>query len=116
LWLALDENDDDLIYSVYYRGEGEKQWKLLKDNVHDQFYSWDTSSMADGAYYLKIVASDAPSNPPARSARGIARKATASSWIIRRRPWPVLKHNLRVRPLESIHRQGFCQRHRACGI
>jgi len=67
LWLALDENDDDLIYSVYYRGEGEKQWKLLKDNVHDQFYSWDTSSMADGAYYLKIVASDAPSNPPAEA-------------------------------------------------
>jgi len=67
LWLAQDDNDDDLIYSVFYRGEGEKQWKLLKDNVHDQFYSWDTASMADGAYYLKIVASDAPSNPPAEA-------------------------------------------------
>jgi hypothetical protein len=67
LWFAQDDNDDDLVYSVYYRGEGEKQWKLLKDNVHDEFYSWDTSSMADGAYYLKIVASDAPSNPPAEA-------------------------------------------------
>ena len=67
LWLAQDDNDDDLVYSVYFRGEGEKQWKLLKDNLHDPFYSWDTSSMADGGYYLKIVASDAPSNPPAEA-------------------------------------------------
>ncbi len=67
LWLAQDDNDDDLVYSVYYRGEGEKQWKLLKNNLHDPFYSWDTASMADGGYYLKIVASDAPSNPPAEA-------------------------------------------------
>jgi hypothetical protein len=64
LWLARDENDDDLVYTIYYRAENETQWKLLKDDIHDKFYSWDTSSMPDGAYYLKIVASDSPSNPP----------------------------------------------------
>ncbi len=37
---------------------------LLKDNLDQKFYSWDTTSMPDGAYYLKIVASDASSNPP----------------------------------------------------
>jgi sugar lactone lactonase YvrE len=63
VWTAHDENDDELIFSVYYRGQGEKEWKLLKDNLHEDFYSWDTTSMPDGAYYLKIVASDAPSNP-----------------------------------------------------
>ncbi|HKQ88208.1 MAG TPA: hypothetical protein VJS43_15730, partial [Candidatus Acidoferrales bacterium] len=50
--------------SIYYRGEGEKNWRLLKDKVPNEYYSWDTSTMPDGAYYLKIVASDAPSNPP----------------------------------------------------
>ncbi|MGB6234312.1 MAG: hypothetical protein WBF46_12630, partial [Candidatus Acidiferrales bacterium] len=63
LWNAHDDNEDDLVFSLYYRGEGEKDWKLLKDNIHDDFYSWDTTSMPDGAYYLKLVASDAPSNP-----------------------------------------------------
>jgi hypothetical protein len=63
LWNAHDDNDDTLIYSIFYRGEGEKNWRLLKDKVAEPYYSWDTSTMPDGAYYLKIVASDAPSNP-----------------------------------------------------
>ncbi len=64
IWSADDANDDDLIYSVYYHGENDKDWKLLKDKIEQKFYSWDTTSMPDGAYYLKIVASDQPSNPP----------------------------------------------------
>jgi hypothetical protein len=36
----------------------------LKDNLDQRFYSWDTATLPDGAYYLKIVATDAPSNPP----------------------------------------------------
>ncbi|MGC1614560.1 MAG: hypothetical protein WA736_07745 [Candidatus Acidiferrum sp.] len=65
LWSAHDENDDDLLYSVYYRGENEHEWKLLKDKLDQKFYSWDTTTLPDGAYYLKIVATDAPSNPSA---------------------------------------------------
>jgi len=63
LWAADDPNDDDLTFSVYYRGENEKDWKLLRDKITQRFYSWDTTSMPDGAYYLKIVASDERSNP-----------------------------------------------------
>lgn len=63
VWTAHDDNDDELVYSLYYRGEGEKDWKLLKDKIDEDFYSWDTTSMPDGAYYLKLVASDARSNP-----------------------------------------------------
>src|SRR3984893_9482151 len=69
LWSAEDANDDELNYSVYYRGENEKDWKLLKDKVEQKFYSWDTNSMPDGAYYLKIVASDDKSNPPNEALR-----------------------------------------------
>jgi len=64
LWSAHDDNEDDLKYAVYFRGENQKDWLLLKDNLDQKFYSWDTASMPDGAYYLKIVASDAASNPP----------------------------------------------------
>jgi hypothetical protein len=64
LWSAHDDNDDDLTFSVFYRGEGEQNWRLLKDKISQKFYSWDTTTMPDSAYYLKITASDAPSNPP----------------------------------------------------
>lgn len=63
LWSAHDDNDDDLRYAVYFRGEGEKEWKLLKDNLEQRYYTFDTTSFADGAYYLKIVANDSASNP-----------------------------------------------------
>ena len=64
LWSVHDDNDDDLKYSVYFRGENQRDWLLLKDDLDQKFYSWDTTSMPDGAYYLKIVATDSPSNPP----------------------------------------------------
>jgi hypothetical protein len=67
LWSAHDENDDELRFSVYFRGENETDWKLLKDKLEQKFYSWDSTAMPDGAYYLKIVATDAPSNPPAQA-------------------------------------------------
>jgi WD40 repeat protein len=70
LWSAHDDNGDTLTYSIYYRGEGEKNWRLLKDKVSEEYYSWDTSTMPDGAYYLKIVASDALSNPPSEALMG----------------------------------------------
>src|SRR5712692_4856857 len=60
VWTAHDENEDELRYAVYFRGENERDWKLLKDNLEQKFYSWDTTTMPDGAYYLKIAASDAP--------------------------------------------------------
>jgi flavin-binding protein dodecin len=67
LWSAHDDNDDDLVFAVYYRGETENTWHLLKDKLTQRFYSWDSATMPDGAYYLKITASDLPSNPPAQA-------------------------------------------------
>ena len=63
LWSAHDENDDELRFAVYYRGENETQWKLLKDKLDQKFYSWDSTALPDGAYYLKITASDANFQP-----------------------------------------------------
>ena len=63
-WGARDDNDDDLVYSIYYRGDNERDWKLLKDNITDKYYSWDSSLLPDGGYEVRIVASDAPSHSP----------------------------------------------------
>jgi len=63
-WSAHDENDDQLVYAVYYQGDGEKRWLLLKDNLTDKAYSFDASLLPDGGYTVKVVASDAPSHSP----------------------------------------------------
>jgi hypothetical protein len=63
-WSAHDDNDDQLVYSVYYRGDGESRWLLLKDNLSDKAYSFDASLLPDGGYAVKVVASDAPSHSP----------------------------------------------------
>ncbi len=63
-WSVHDDNDDQMIYSVYYRGDGDTRWLLLKDNLTDKFYSFDASLLPDGGYTIKVVASDAPSHSP----------------------------------------------------
>ena len=63
-WSAHDENDDQLIYSIYYRGDGQTRWLLLKDDITDKAYSFDASLLPDGGYTVKVVASDATSHSP----------------------------------------------------
>jgi sugar lactone lactonase YvrE len=63
-WSAHDDNDDQLVYTVYYRGDGESRWLLLKDNLSDRFYSFDASLLPDGGYTIKVIASDGPSHSP----------------------------------------------------
>jgi hypothetical protein len=63
-WAVHDDNDDQMLYSVYYRGDGQTRWLLLKDNLTDKFYSFDSSLLPDGGYTIRVVASDAPSHSP----------------------------------------------------
>jgi SMP-30/gluconolaconase/LRE-like protein len=64
VWKAEDQNDDRLQFDVSYRREGETTWKVLKRGLWDPIFVWDTTSVPDGTYLLKVSASDAPSNSP----------------------------------------------------
>lgn len=70
VWKGDDENGDELTYDVMYRREGETTWKLLKGGLSESILVWDTSSVPNGAYVMKVVASDAPSNPSDTALRG----------------------------------------------
>src|SRR6185436_198076 len=70
VWKADDDNDDRLQYDVFYRREGETAWKPLKRGLWDPIVVWDTTSVPDGTYYVKVVASDSPSNSPATALVG----------------------------------------------
>ena len=63
-WTVHDDNDDQLVHSVYYRGDGQTRWLLLKGNLADKHYSFDASLLPDGGYTVKVIASDAPSHSP----------------------------------------------------
>jgi sugar lactone lactonase YvrE len=70
VWKADDENDDRLQYDISYRREGETTWKPLKRGLWDPIFVWDTTSVPDGTYYVKVTATDAPSNSPATALVG----------------------------------------------
>jgi hypothetical protein len=63
VWRADDENDDDLVYDVMYRREGEAEWTPLRRALDDAILVWDTTTVPNGTYFVRIVASDSPSNP-----------------------------------------------------
>lgn len=69
-WIAHDENGDALEFAVYYRGEGERNWQLLKKNLRQTYLSFDAELLPDGPYRLKVVASDAPSHNPGEALSG----------------------------------------------
>ncbi len=69
-WKADDDNNDELSYDVFYRREGDTTWRELKTDLRDTLLVWDTSSVPNGTYVLKVLASDRRSNPPAAALAG----------------------------------------------
>ncbi len=69
-WVAEDADGDRLVYSLWFRGEGEREWQLLRTNLHESAYAVEGDAMADGKYLFRVVASDREVNPP-----GLAREA-----------------------------------------
>ncbi|MCD6450902.1 MAG: hypothetical protein J7L64_00850 [Acidobacteria bacterium] len=63
LFKGVDPNGDELRYSLFVRGEGERNWMPLIKDLSRPFYSWDTESVPDGRYQLKVVVSDVVTNP-----------------------------------------------------
>ena len=70
VWRAEDDNDDDLQYDVLYRREGETSWKALKRGLSDPILVWDTTSVPNGTYLLRVVAADSAANPPGTALTG----------------------------------------------
>ncbi len=63
VWDGADENGDTLSYAISLRKEGESEWRVIQDEWAETLYAFDTLSYPDGTYFVKITASDSPSNP-----------------------------------------------------
>ncbi len=92
-WKADDENDDDLVYDVLYRREGETTWKVLRKATPDTILVFDTTTLPNGTYFMRIVASDSPSNPIGSALTG---ELDSSSFEVDNTPPDIVVSNVRV--------------------
>jgi hypothetical protein len=65
-WKVDNPDRDPLRYRVAYREEGQPSWRNMfnEDTILTEAkYTWDTDSIPDGYYVVRVEASDEPSNP-----------------------------------------------------
>lgn len=64
-WQATDRDGDRLVYRLFYRERGREPWipVLLERPLTKTSFAWDTESVPDGWYQIKLEASDEESNP-----------------------------------------------------
>ncbi len=67
---AEDKNDDTLVYHIDFRKIGRTNWIELKDETEDDSYEWDSKTVEDGRYEVRVVASDERSNSPTTKLTG----------------------------------------------
>ncbi|MFW6124851.1 MAG: hypothetical protein ACOC46_01775, partial [Pirellulales bacterium] len=66
-WEASDPNDDDLRYQLWFRKEEWKNWVRLEEDLEKSEYEWDTTTVPEGTYRVRVEATDAQNNPPAEA-------------------------------------------------
>jgi hypothetical protein len=69
-WKAEDADGDRLVYALQYRREGDQVWQNLRSGLTDSIFVWDTTTVADGRYVIRLTASDSPSNGADRQLDG----------------------------------------------
>jgi hypothetical protein len=62
-WKAEDPNKDALEYEVFYRERGNTRWIRMAKELKDPFHIWDTRTVPDGKYEVRVVARDDRGNP-----------------------------------------------------
>jgi hypothetical protein len=88
---AVDENGDTLIYRVEFRKVGRANWIELEEEHEDDSYEWDSKTVEDGRYEVRVVAGDERSNSPATKLTG----TRISDPVVVDNTGPVIrKHNI----------------------
>jgi outer membrane protein assembly factor BamB len=69
-WKGDDPNGDALVYDIEYRPIRETRFRPLRSGLADTVLAWDTSTVPNGRYVVRIIARDTPSNPDALALSG----------------------------------------------
>ena len=62
-WRASDRDGDPLAYEIRVRPLDSDRWVMLRKDIKETFYAFDTTSLPDADYVFRVVASDADANP-----------------------------------------------------
>jgi sugar lactone lactonase YvrE len=62
-WQVADPNDDEVTFDVQFKEIGDRAWRTIRTGIDEDFVSFDGSTLPDGTYVVRVVASDAISNP-----------------------------------------------------
>ncbi|MHC4264934.1 MAG: flagellar hook assembly protein FlgD [Planctomycetota bacterium] len=65
-----DGNDDKLIYNIDFRKLGRTGWIELDEKNDKDSFEWDSKTVEDGRYEIRVTASDERSNTPATALTG----------------------------------------------
>jgi outer membrane protein assembly factor BamB len=68
-WKVDNADGDELIYKLWFRHQGDSVWRPLggPDPLSKAEYDWDTDSVADGRYLIRVWASDEKVTPADRA-------------------------------------------------
>lgn len=66
-WKGDDGDSDHLSYSLQYRRAGELTWHDLRAGLSDTIFVWDTTTVPDGRYIVRVSVTDSPSNTAERT-------------------------------------------------
>lgn len=65
-----DENSDEMVYHLDFRRTGRSGWIRAEENADKAQFEWDTQTVEDGRYELRVTADDRPSNSPDQALSG----------------------------------------------
>ncbi len=64
-WQSSDPDGDRIHHDLEYRAEDDATWRPIIDATAETIGSWDTSTVPDGRYHVRLTASDETDNPAA---------------------------------------------------
>jgi len=62
-WKTEEPNNDKLKCEIFIRQVGRERWIRIAKEIEEDKYKWDSQTVADGRYEIKVRASDELSNP-----------------------------------------------------
>ncbi len=91
-WIVTDPNDDRLEFRVEYQRLGEETWRPVGPDSQESIVTWDSSTVPDGRYVMRLTANDRPANPQHEA---LSTSRLSAPFIVDHTPPELTKFSLR---------------------
>jgi len=91
--VASDSNKDTLTYEIEFRKLGRSGWIKLKDKLEKSRFEWDTNTVEDARYEVRVIADDEKSNTPQTALTG---SRISDAFVIDNTAPKIAKENIKI--------------------